>query len=207
MDKQIFSQQLDEALRTTGISQHELAERIGMTARSLSRIKRSPDVPLTYEHISRVAAALNYDINFFTGPKIDNDGYVKVPFREANAGMGGGCTNGSRRILSHMSFKVDWLMTKTTHPEKLSLIKAVGDSMSPTIPPDSVVMIDEGQIEPINGKIFYLSINNEYFIKRIETSGGVITALLSDNGPHRRPIDGADIVQIFGRALVQVGEL
>lgn len=204
MDNQLFSEKLDEALRKKGMTQKRLAENIGWSDRHLSRLKKGS---IKYEQIKTIADTLGLDIGFFIGQNSEDEGYFKVPFRKARGAMGGGCASGSRQVVSHMSFKFDWLMTKTTNPENLSIIRAVGESMLPTISPDSMVLIDEGQIDPVNGKIFYLMLNDEYYLKRIQSSSGHVKAIISDNGGELLEILESDRLEILGRAIIQVNEL
>lgn len=202
-----FSEKLEAILRKKGLSQAELAQKIGKTARHLSRVKQEGDV--SEKMLRAICSGLEIPVSYFIhelSPQ-EQDDYYPVPFREAGGSMGGGYNIGSRRIQSHISLRRDFLRRKTNNLEKLSFIHASGDSMFPSIPTDAAVLIDEGQLEPVHNKIFYILFNGEYFIKRLEVREGVVTAIISDNGNKRIEISESDNLQILGRAILQQSEL
>ena len=203
-----FAERLSALLHERGITQKQLAEMIHITERHLSRIKKSPDGIVSDKIVKDICNALQIDQQYFLANRVSDDmSYYPVPFREAGGGCGGGYADGSRRVQSHISLRYDMLARKCRSIDKLSFVHASGDSMSPTIPVDASVLIDEGQTEPINNKIFYLMLNNEYYIKRLEVKNGKITALISDNGNIRRELLESDRIEILGRALMQIGDI
>lgn len=182
---------------------------------SLDGISKAPDFVLmdgnsvVVGEVKRSAAPFpRLKIHTFDQPNpLDNTDYFPVPFREARGGMGGGSCVGSKAINSYISLKKEYLFSRTSRLDQLSFIHADGDSMEPTIPPDAAVLIDESQTQPLNGKIYYIFLNGEYYIKRLLVSAGKVTAIQSDNGPHIKEITEADTIQIIGRALLQMGNL
>lgn len=52
-------------------------------------------------------------------------------------------------------------------PENLKLFRASGDSMEPIIENDNILLVDISRTDFNNGGIFLLTINNEWFIKRL----------------------------------------
>lgn len=52
-------------------------------------------------------------------------------------------------------------------PENLKLFRASGDSMEPVIENDNILLVDISRTDFNNGGIFLLTINNEWFIKRL----------------------------------------
>lgn len=200
-----FEEKLDRLLKARGLKQAQLAEMADITPRHLSRTKKSGDIPEVF--LKKICAALNISPLEFTGLDQRGEEFVPVPFREASSGMGAGSVESSKRILSHISLRKSFLLTKTSHPEALSFIRAVGESMSPTIPPDAIVLIDESQTEPINNKIYFIQLNGELLIKRLEVREGRVRAIISDNGFIKTPIDQDDAMEVLGRAIFQYTEL
>lgn len=197
-----FSSRLEEQIRLNGITQAALAEKLNITANHLSRVKTGGDeVPEKF--IRKLCEVLGITVNEFIGAAAPENEYFPVPLREAGGGMGGGYHSGSKRIQSYISLRRDFLLTKTSNPEALSFIHASGESMFPTIPPDAAVLIDESQIEPVNGKIFYVMLNNVFLIKRLEVREGKTIALISDNGSKREELAEDDNFQILGKAILQ----
>lgn len=54
-----------------------------------------------------------------------------------------------------------------SEPQNLKLFKASGDSMEPVISNNDVLLVDIASTDFNNGGIFLLTINNEWFVKRL----------------------------------------
>ncbi len=134
-------------------------------------------------------------------------GYVQVPWLEATASMGGGSVEVSKDIISHLSFRADWLRAKGP-AAYMSVINASGDSMHPTITDGSVVLINEMKpVQPSNGKIYFVRRGEEIFLKRLKVEKGRVTALISDNGDIEDPLEPTDDFEVIGKALWVAKEL
>ena len=74
-------------------------------------------------------------------------------------------------------------------PSSLSAIFIRGDSMEPTIPDGATILVDSSRIEPLDGKIYVIRIDDRLWVKRVQwiPSGGL--RLISDN----RTYDNFDI--------------
>lgn len=198
-----FAEKLERILKQRGLTQTAFADMVGFSPRHLSKVKTGGD-EVSEITIKKICAALEMSIDEFLEKETSEDNeYFPVPFREASGSMGGGGYNNSKKIISYISLRRDFLRTKTNSLASLSFINAFGESMSPTIPPDAIVLIDESQKEPVNGKIFYIMLNDIYLIKRLEVKQGKTIALISDNGNIREPIGPQDTLEILGRALLQ----
>jgi len=131
-----------------------------------------------------------------------------IPLRKAGGGMGGSYDDGSREIESYFPVRREQVYRIGAPLNKLSFVHARGDSMYPTINESAAVLIDETDIIPENGKIYYLLFQERYLIKRVEVDDqGRIVALISDNGPVRREIGEQETVEIIGRCRLQQSEL
>lgn len=198
-----FAEKLEGALKERGLTQAAFADLAGFTPRYMSRVKTGGD-EIPEVTVKKICAALGMSpAEFLQDTEQQGWDYIPVPFREAAGGMGGGSHVGSKRIISYISLKRDFLRTKTNSPESLSYISAEGESMFPTIPHGAMVLIDESQTEPINNKVFYILLNNEYLIKRLETDKGRAIAIISDNGKVRQELGPDDNLQILGMAIMQ----
>lgn len=200
-----FSEKFDLVLKQKGMNQATLANLSGFTERHISRVKKTGNI--SDKFLDKICGILNIPHDFFTDDGKDDFDYYPIPFRYASGGMGGGSYEGSRKIISYVSLKKDFLLTKTNKLESLSFIRAIGDSMSPTIPPDASVLIDESQTTPINHKIYFILWNNEYYIKRLIVKDGRVIGLQSDNDGNIQKVGIDDNFQILGKAILQQSEL
>ena len=125
--------------------------------------------------------------------------YTEVPLREATGSMGGGSTETGDRTLTYLSFRTEWIRSKG-NPEYMTVIRAFGDSMDPTIPDGSVVLIDEARRQFVKNRIYYLRYNGQMYIKRLVERDGRL-AIVSDNDPNLLLVSDADDFEIIGRCI------
>ena len=131
--------------------------------------------------------------------------YTEVPLREATASMGGGSTETGDRALTYLSFRTDWIRAKG-NPEYMTVIRAFGDSMEPTIADGSVVLVDEGRRQFVKNKIYYLRYNGQMYIKRLVEADGQL-AIVSDGDRNMLLVSDADDFEIIGRCIWAAREL
>lgn len=70
---------------------------------------------------------------------------------------------------------------KISHPQNLKTFKASGDSMESIIEDGDILLVDTGRIDFYNGGIFLLTINNDWFIKRLRQRVTGELDIISDN--------------------------
>lgn len=137
----------------------------------------------------------------FAPQPLEDPAYYQVPWLEARASMGGGSLEVSKEVKSYLSFRRDWLLSRGGIGN-LVVVSVQGDSMSPTIPDGSVVLINEsGGTPPVNGKIYLVCYRDELFIKRLKVKDGRAVALLSDFDGSEIPIKKSEYFNIIGRAI------
>lgn len=90
-------------------------------------------------------------------------------------------------LRAHMAFRQDWLGCRTASPRKLFLVRMEGDAMRPEITDGALVLVDGGQCEPAQGRIFYVRLDGVACFRRLDGE--------SDNP------------EILGRALWQCTDL
>ena len=93
-----------------------------------------------------------------------------------------------------------------SRPENLKIFKACGDSMSPTIEDGDILLVDIGRNDFNNGGVFLLTINNDWFIKRLRLKITGELEIISENTKKYgepeilRPDDDVEVV-IKGRVI------
>ena len=177
----------------------------GTVSRWLSGDLKGKRVP--FDKTILLMRKLGLDPTPFFGGDIGSEDYMQVPWLEATASMGGGSVEVSKEIISHLSFRTDWLMSKGS-PRHMVVINADGDSMEPTIPDGSVVLINEAKAyPPVNGKVYFVCYGEELFLKRLKVKHGEVVALISDQDGSERPLDPVVYFKIIARALWFAKEL
>lgn len=93
-----------------------------------------------------------------------------------------------------------------SNPSNLKIFKAAGDSMAPTIDDGDVLLIDMGRTDFNNGGVFLLTINNEWFIKRLRLRISGELEIISENSEKYgapeilKPFDDVEVV-VKGRVI------
>ena len=171
----------------------------GTISRWLSRNLQGKRVP--YDKTVAIMRMLGLDPTPFFGAQPETHDYIQVPWMEAEASMGGGSTVVSKKIISHLSFRADWILAKG-NPKKMAVINAGGNSMEPTIPDDSIVLVNEGKTyPPINGKIYFICYGEVISIKRLKVENERVVAMISDNGNKEDPVRPEEHFEILGQAI------
>jgi len=137
--------------------------------------------------------------------KEENIDVVMVPLVGARLAAGRGSLETDGDVLSYFSFRHDWLCRKGD-PDKMVLMKVCGDSMEPDIRHGDMVLVDRGKSQIYGHAIYAMGINEEIYIKQVETLPGGTLVLRSRN-PEYDPIrvdlrgDLADSVRVIGRVI------
>lgn len=93
---------------------------------------------------------------------------------------------------------------KISHPQNLKTFRASGDSMESIIEDGDMLLVDTGRTDFNNGGIFLLTINNDWFVKRLRKRLSGELDVISDNKQYPvetfKPDDNIEIV-IKGRVV------
>lgn len=74
---------------------------------------------------------------------------------------------------------------KIANPKNLKIFKASGDSMEPTIYNDDILIVDIGNKDYINGGVFIINKNNDFFCKRLQLKINGNLDIISDNSKYQ----------------------
>ena len=93
---------------------------------------------------------------------------------------------------------------KVSTPEVLKLFKASGDSMETTIEDGNILLVDTSRTDYHNGGIYVLTINNDWFVKRLRLKINGDLEIISDNPKYDPEIlkPNTDIeINVVGRVI------
>ena len=93
---------------------------------------------------------------------------------------------------------------KVSTPEVLKLFKASGDSMETTIEDGNILLVDTSRTDYHNGGIYVLTINNDWFVKRLRLKINGDLEIISDNPKYEPEIlkPNTDIeINVVGRVI------
>ena len=128
-----------------------------------------------------------------------------IPLVAASLSAGVGSLQTEADVLDYFAFRSDWLCRKG-NPDKMVLMKVYGDSMEPEICHGDMALIDQSKQQIYPHTIYAVGVNEEIYIKQIETLPGHRMLLRSLNERYE-PIevdlrgDMAESVRIIGKVI------
>lgn len=131
--------------------------------------------------------------------------FIALPlFNDIQASAGHGAAPLSEQVDSVVSFTSRFLLDKGATPEKCVVIWASGDSMIPTIPDGSLLVVDQSQQEAKNGHIMVIGVDEDLLVKRIRRRLDGQIELISDNQAYAPEIIGPSslkALRVIGRVV------
>jgi phage repressor protein C with HTH and peptisase S24 domain/DNA-binding transcriptional regulator YiaG len=96
-----------------------------------------------------------------------------------SAGDGATATDGNG--IEELAFKRKWLAMEGLSAKNLRVVACRGDSMAPTIPEDSTLLVDISQNELVREGIYVIRLDGHLFAKRLQRGQGGSIHVISDN--------------------------
>lgn len=165
------------------LSQQKLGDLLNVTKQQISNIE-SGKSKLTAEQkeilIKNFGDILQSQMNDSTPDPKD---CITVDYIHINPSCGKGTSVYYDTDITPIKLGTQMLQSvlKVSHPQNLKVFKASGDSMVPTIEDSDMLLIDTGRTDYNNGGIFLLTINNDWFIKRLRKRMSGELDIISDN--------------------------
>jgi phage repressor protein C with HTH and peptisase S24 domain len=138
--------------------------------------------------------------------------FVMVPRLDVKLSAGNGTGHNQVEIefarQAPQAFRAEWIRAQHLKPKKLAAMTASGDSMEPSIYNSDSLLVDTGQVEVLDGKVYALWYDGGERVKRLYRMPGGGLRIKSDN-PAYDPIvlgpDYAGHVRILGRVVHRSG--
>lgn len=212
---------LDRLLSASGLQRDaQLAAQLGVSPQAVSQARRKRKIPESW--IVRVAqhCGLSLDWLMFgredacaqpapavtpAGAPVPDLDLLCIPLVAASLSAGVGSLETEGEVLDYFAFRSDWLCRKG-NPDKMVLMKVYGDSMEPEIRHGDMALIDRSKQQIYPHTIYAVGVNEEIYIKQIETLPGRRMILRSLNKRYD-PIevdlrgDMAESVRIIGKVI------
>lgn len=176
---------LKEERERLGLSQIALAAKC--SASKGSQILYEKGKPPTADYLSALARAggdIGYvltgeHLHFATSTKLPE--MVRLPRYDVQASAGPGTTVATEVITDVIAFDRGFLRDLGATPDRCSIIWARGDSMVPTIPDGSILVVDHSQTELTHGCIYVFDLAGDLLVKRLRRRVDGSIDLVSDN--------------------------
>lgn len=210
-----LGQRIQARLIALGWSQSELARRTGLAQTTVNSLVKGDS--RSSSHLHRIARELHTTPSYLVGETDDPDENAPpplspeqvasqlalVPIASIDLAYGMGTTFTDVPVEEEvLHFPASWIRSITsTPPEFLTFVRGRGDSMSPTIHDDDMILVDRSQRRVRDqDAIWAITVGDVGMIKRLRLRSNGVT-ILSDN--ERVPPDEAtgDEVNIVGRVI------
>lgn len=129
---------------------------------------------------------------------------VRLPVYDVSASAGLGVLVGPEVQLGALAFDPAFLRDRGAAPDQCSIITASGDSMQPSIPDGSLLVVDHSQTDVKNGHIMVINVGDDLLVKRIRRRLDGMIELISDNPAYPPETIGRDTIQqlrVVGRVV------
>ena len=140
-----------------GLSQNALSQAIGINLKQIARIE-SGSSPVRDYHEKLILSL---------SEKNNESNNIQIPIYDAIASAGEGLIN-DENIKEYVSISKFTLKTFFNLPntQNLSIITAKGNSMTPTIPENSYILVQQKEVS--DGQICVCRIGEELYVKRLQ---------------------------------------
>jgi len=143
-----------------------------------------------------------------TGAPAFSDEYALIPVYDVKAAAGHGATVQTEDVVDTLVFKREWIhQTLHANPNDLYLIAVQGESMTPTLHPGDMILVDRRTESTIGADgVYVLRMGDSLLVKRVQRLPGRTLRISSDNPAYQSfelPLDSAndDDLAIIGRVV------
>lgn len=176
----------------------EIARALNTSAQNFNKKFKNENTQVTFDDIQKAE-------NYFKIQLVDSSDCITIEHIHINPSCGSGTV-----VLADAEvtpIKIGREIIKNiwnSKPENLKIFKASGDSMADTIEDNNILLVDTSKIDYRNGGIFLLTINNDWYIKRLRLRITGELDIISDNSKY--PVetllpDTAKELKIIGRVI------
>ena len=212
----IKRERLQSLMTSMGLSQSELARRVGVTQAMIAKLLARGGGT---KHLAAIARELHTTPAFLLGEITDPSetarplptatsvaeqlDAVLLPEVEVSYSMGGGADIGDWPVVRQVPFSRDWLRTLTSSPaSELMVARGDGDSMQPTILDGDLMIIDRAQnTMRQQDRIWALSYGGFGMVKRLRALADGLLQINSDNAAVTPIVAADDEAFLIGRVV------
>jgi phage repressor protein C with HTH and peptisase S24 domain len=204
-ERLIFTNSLAFWLEKKGLTQVELAKRMGVNPNTISQYKTGERTP-PMDKLEVLVGALGISLPEFFACKDESKPdtvFIERLKARPRAGTGGLETDGEHA--GFYSFHSQFIARKRGTEKSMKIFEVAGDSMSPTLSDGDLIMVNLADKDVRSGYIYLIRMEDELMVKRLENRPGGILLIRSDNSdyadiPVNKNDPGIDL-EVFGRMV------
>lgn len=189
------------------LSQAELGKLLGVSQQHIQRFEKDYPVPVKYA--AKLAQILDIDIKELLPEELKdvslaNPEIVQIDVLDVRACCGNGVENFTENVIGQQMMTLPALRELTeSAPENIKIIKAIGESMMPTIHTDDIVWIDISVKTPTSDGLYILCVGSDLLIRRIQINPFDNTAtVIADNNKYLPiPRNNYRDIKVIGKVI------
>lgn len=134
---------------------------------------------------------------------------VKIDVLDVKACCGSGVENWSENVIGQQMMTLPALRELTSSlPENIKIIKAIGESMMPTIHTDDIVWVDVSVQSPTSDGLYLLAIGSDLLVRRIQINPFDNSATIIADNERYAPISHESYrdVRVVGRIIYHMSK-
>lgn len=164
------------SLKGQKVSYEALGKALGFSKQYVGQIKEKE---LTEKQIQKIEDFFNVD---FTKVNQSED-CITIDHIHINPSCGHGTVVMDEAEVTPIKLGTQMIQSvlKVSNPQNLKIFKACGDSMASVIEDGDLLLVDTGRKDFNNGGIFLLTINNDWYVKRLRKRLSGELDVISDN--------------------------
>lgn len=159
------------------LTDRRMMSALGLKSPSTIVYKRVNNSTLTDDEIEKIEQSFNITLS------INSKDCTEIEHISINPSCGTGTAVLDEPEITPIKLGTQMIQSilKISHPENLKTFKASGDSMETVIEDGDILLVDTGRTDYNNGGIFLITINNDWFIKRLRLRVTGELDIISDN--------------------------
>ena len=186
------------------ISQQMIADCLEIRQTAISG-RASRNSEFSIEELVKIESVLGLPMGCLSGIQT-NEGSVELDYIHIAPSCGGGTVVLDEADVTPVRIGKEVIkdIWKVSTPEVLKLFKASGDSMETTIEDGNILLVDTSRTDYHNGGIYVLTINNDWFVKRLRLKINGDLEIISDNPKYEPEVlrPNTDIeINVVGRVI------
>lgn len=192
-----LKKQIDNRLNKN-VKLAEIARALDTSAQNFNKKFKNENTQVTLDDIQKIEKYFKIQI-------IDSSDCIEIEHIHINPSCGSGTVVLSDADVTPVKIGREIIKNIwNAKPENLKIFKASGDSMADTIEDNNILLVDTSKLDYRNGGVFLLTINNDWYIKRLRLRITGELDIISDNSKY--PVetllpDTAKEIKIIGRVI------
>ena len=189
-------------------SAEELGAAIGKSQPTICKWEKKEK--LKYEDAELIATHYNVPVEVVLGKQEIGESLpslIKIDVLDAIACCGDGIESFSENVIGQHMMTLPALREFTmTTPDNIKIIRAIGDSMLPTITPGDMVWIDISQKSPTSDGLYLLCVGRDLMIKRIQINPFNNSATIKSDNPRYATFEHKNFadIRVLGRVIYHI---